>query len=416
MSTDSATTETCTVSIVGGGTSGLALAAELMRLKVGKVVVLEREPEAGGIPRHCGHYPFGLREYGRLFKGPQYAKKNRETAENLGVEIRTSATVTALREGGTLEVRSNEGRTLLKADRVVLCTGVRESSRAQRFIGGDRTKGILSTGALQSLVYLKGLRPFGRPIIFGSELVSFSAIQTCAHLKMKPVAMVEEEERLRVRRFFAPYLLLNRMPLHTGVRNPRIVGRDRVERLHFTNRNGDETFIEADGVIVSGRFRPEAALVRASHLEVDPGTGGPVIDQFGRCSDPAYFAAGNILRPAETSVFCWDEGKETARRIADDLRQSASQTREYIEVKSVTREIGFVVPQRIDPSPPKGGMPNFYVGLTSEVNATMQAACAGRVVWTDKIKSKPIRRLQVPIADILRSKPSHSVTFKLVKK
>jgi len=224
--------EHCTVAVVGGGTSGLALAAELMKLKVGKVVILERENEAGGIPRHCGHYPFGLREYGRLLKGPQYAERNVASALAQGVDIRTGSTVVSLREGGTLEVSSDQRRYLLKAKRVVLCTGVRESSRAQRFIGGDRPAGVISTGALQNLSYIKNIRPFRRAVILGSELVSFSAIQTCQHLGVKPVAMVEEEDKIVAKRILQPYLWLQRVPLMAGVTDLKIVGK-RTNR--FTN-------------------------------------------------------------------------------------------------------------------------------------------------------------------------------------
>ena len=47
---------------------------ELKRLSVENVIVIEREIEAGGISDIVA-YPFGLREYSRLLKGPQYAEK-----------------------------------------------------------------------------------------------------------------------------------------------------------------------------------------------------------------------------------------------------------------------------------------------------------------------------------------------------
>ena len=50
------------VVIIGGGPAGLAAAAELKRLGIGDVVVIEREQHAGGVPRHCGHFGFGWRE------------------------------------------------------------------------------------------------------------------------------------------------------------------------------------------------------------------------------------------------------------------------------------------------------------------------------------------------------------------
>ncbi|WP_322990211.1 FAD-dependent oxidoreductase [Hoeflea sp.] len=405
--------ESCTVVIVGGGTAGLALAAELQRLDVGKVVVLEREAEAGGIPRHCGHYPFGVGEYGRLLKGPDYARRNRDLAASLGADIRTGTTVTALRPGGVVEIMSNAGRTSLHAQRVVLCTGVRESSRAQRFVSGDRPGGVLTTGALQSMVYLKGIKPFTRPVIFGSELVSFSAIQTCEHLGIKPVAMVEEADRIRARRLLRPYLLLKRVPLYSAVRNLRILGRERVEALEFADANGDTRQIETDGIIMSGHFRPESALLRSSHIEVDPGSGGPVIDQFGRCSDPTYFSTGNLLRAAETSDFCWREATETARRLSVDLERPAHPQRPGVAVVASDPAIGFIVPQRLVLEGATGGMTEFYLGLTKPVDGTIIARCGNRTLWKGKLKSRPIRRIHLPIAGVLAAAPDTDIRFSM---
>lgn len=390
--------ERCTVAVVGGGTSGLALAAELRKLGVDDVVVLERENEAGGIPRHCGHYPFGLREYGRLLKGPHYARRNVASALAQGVDIRTGATVVGLREGGLLEVSSDQRRYLLRARRVVLCTGVRESSRAQRFIGGDRPAGVISTGALQNLSYLKNIRPFRRAVILGSELVSFSAIQTCRHLGVKPVAMVEEQDRIVARRILQPYLWLQRVPLETGVRDLRIVGKGSVEALSFRDGTGRARSIECDGIVVSGRFRPESALLRLGHLAVDPKSGGPIVDQFGRASDPAYFCTGNILRPAETSGFCWHEGVETARRIHRDLNRDIPGGQPSIPVVADHDDLAFVVPQRISPDPAADGMASFYIGLKRPVKGRITLSGQdGKKLWTGKLNARPVRRIQIPI-------------------
>ena len=393
--------ERCDIAVVGGGTSGLALAAELKELEVGHVVVLERENEAGGIPRHCGHYPFGLREYGRLLKGPQYAKRNVENAILKGVDIRTSSTVVSLREGGTLEISSDEKRYLLNAKRVVLCTGVRESSRSQRFIGGDRVKGVISTGALQSLAYLKHIRPFKKAVILGSELVSFSAVQTCRHLGVKPVAMVEENSTIVARRILQPYLWLNKIPLKTGVSDLQIYGRNEVEALRFIDSNGRQQEIECDGVIVSGRFRSESALLRLSHLEVDPHSGGPVVDQFGRASDPSYYCTGNILRPADTSGFCWREGVATAHRIAEDLSEESSSSFSYASVVANEGPLAFVVPQRISAEPRRLSESSFYLGLNNKVNGLIKiSGDNGQVLWQGKLNSQPVRRIQIPIPKI----------------
>ena len=61
--------------IVGGGPSGLAAGIELRRRRIGPVTVIEREEEAGGIPRHSDHAGFGVRDLHRLLSGPRYARR-----------------------------------------------------------------------------------------------------------------------------------------------------------------------------------------------------------------------------------------------------------------------------------------------------------------------------------------------------
>ena len=397
------------VAIVGGGTAGLALAAELKRLGVARVVVLEREKSAGGIPRHCGHYPFGVREYGRLLKGPEYAARNTNEATQLGVEIRTETSVTGLHPGGRLSLTTANGLENLAAKRVVLCTGVRESSRPQRFVGGDRPLGVMSTGALQSLVYIKGRRPFLRPVIFGSELVSFSAIETCRHLGMRPAAMVEELDQIVTHKALQPYLKVRGVPLFTGIQIPRIIGSKTVEALEFTDASGNERRIETDGIIISGRFRPEAALLRRSHLEVDFGSGGPVIDQFGQCSDPAYYCAGNLLRPAETSGWCWREGIATAKRIAQDLSSNDQEAKSAIRLVVASPKIQFALPQRLSLSDRTGGMDKMQIGLSEPARGVLKATVGGRCIWKSNLSSRPVRRILKPLRDILAAKPGSDV-------
>ncbi|OED43887.1 hypothetical protein AB833_02935 [Chromatiales bacterium (ex Bugula neritina AB1)] len=400
------------MAIVGGGPAGLALAAELRRLSIGKVIVLERESRAGGTPRHCGHYPFGLYEYMRLLKGPDYARRNLESAILRGVEVRTDTTVTALQPDGVLEILNGKGRSILRADRVVLCTGVRESSRAQRFIGGDRPRGVVTTGALQSMVYLKGIKPFERPVILGSELVSLSAIQTAAHLGIKPVAIVEEENHLIARSILRPYLTLKSIPLHLSATNPRILGQEKVEALEYTNKDGSRQLIETDGIIISGRFRPEAALLKASHLAVDAGTGGPDIDQFGRCTDPVYYATGNLLRPAETSGYCWREGVETARRIAADLNGSEFGTLS-VSVHVADPAIRYVVPQRLTHANGMDGMNRFYISLKEPVNASLAIHGDQGQLWKRRLNARPVRRIEIPMIDPFRNGHTSAIHFSI---
>ncbi|MCF6271826.1 MAG: NAD(P)/FAD-dependent oxidoreductase [Rhodobacteraceae bacterium] len=400
--------EGCRVAIVGGGTAGLSLATTLRRLGVSGIVVLEREEDAGGVPRHCGHYPFGLREFKRLLKGPDYARRLVREAIAAGVDIRTGTAVTKLHKGGRLSLVCGGETYDLQAERVVLCTGVREASRAQRLISGDRPIGVMSTGALQGMVFLQGLRPFHRPVILGSELVSLSAIMTCAHAGIKPAMMLEEGPRMLARGFMRPFPALRGVPMRFGVGNIRILGNRRVEAVSYTDAGGLPREVSCDGVIVSGRFRPEAALMQDSPLEIDPDTGGPVIDQFGRCSDPHYFASGNLLRPVETSGWCWQEARDTAKRVAADLAQEArAQATVTLSVNSP--ELRFVLPQRLVPDAPPGGMAQMQLRLNKPVSGRLYATSGGQRLWSGALNTVPERRILAPIGPIITAAPIHEV-------
>ena len=297
--------ETCDVAIVGGGPAGLGTATRLKQLGVDDVVILERESQAGGIPRHCGHPPFGMREFKRILSGPVYARKLVERANKAGVKICLNASVVQMHERGRLSVSTDSGASEIQARIVVLATGVRETPRSTRLISGQRPMGILTTGALQSMVYLKQKVPFKHPVIIGSELVSFSSLLTCRHAGIKPVALLESNRRVTARNFTRFMPALFGVPLHLETSLDGIIGQERVTGVRVASISNQETDqqtdIDCDGVLFTGEFTPEATLVHMSSLELDQASGGPVVNQLGQCSDPHYFATGNLLRPVETT-------------------------------------------------------------------------------------------------------------------
>ncbi len=98
-----------------------------------------------------------------------------------------------LGSGGELSIVSPAGSRKLAAKRVLLATGILETPRSARLVSGNRALGICTTGVLQSMVYLKNRIPFRRPVVVGTEIVSFSALLTCRDASIQPVAMLEEK-------------------------------------------------------------------------------------------------------------------------------------------------------------------------------------------------------------------------------
>lgn len=393
------------VVVVGAGPAGLSAATALRQAGVERVVVVDREKAAGGTPRHCAHSPYGFREYRRPMLGPSYARHLVRTAVGAGIAIMTETTVTELAPGPRVTVSTPGGMATISASRVVLATGARETSRAARFISGARVAGVMSTGALQAMTHLAKRRPFQRPVILGTELVAFSSILTCLTHAIRPVAMVEPRSKITAFPAAACLPAMLGVPIHRNTDIGAILGSSRVEAVVLRSRDGREFRVEADGVIVTGRFVPEATLLGA-FLVRDEGTGGPRVDQFGRCSDPCYFAAGNLLRPVETAGWSWDEGRSVAQHVVRSLGNDLPPAdRHAIEVRPC-EGVKYAVPQRFA-SPallPPDQCLQVRIAEHGAGALTLRDQ-AGRELYRKNITARPERRVLIPVGSTLGKGP-----------
>ena len=302
--------------IVGGGPAGLTLAMELNALGIKDVVVLERELEAGGIPRHCGHMGYGIDNKKRFLTGPKFASQLRELSK--GLDIRTGTTVLEFNLRGAMRIHSASGNSEISASRVVLATGTRESSRAARLIGGHRLSGVMNSGTFQQLVYFRNHRPFLRPVIIGSEWVSFSNLLTCRHAKIKPVCMITENEKLDAPNYFGlGAKLAFGVPVKRNTKLLAIHGDAQVESIDVETNGHTET-IACDGVIITGKFRSENALYSAGFIEQQ--NTAPKTAELFRTSKPDVYAVGNVLGHLETAGTCMLQARKLAAMIASDLK------------------------------------------------------------------------------------------------
>jgi thioredoxin reductase len=371
-----------TVVIVGGGPAGLACALELDRRDTRDLLVVEREATAGGIPRHARHQGFGLRDLRRPMSGPAYARRYAELAIAAGVELRTETMVTGWSPEGSLELTGPGGRETIDPDAVILATGCRERPRSARLVPGSRPDGVMTTGTLQQLVYMKKRRVGGRALVVGAEHVSFSALLTLAHGGARAIGMTTELPRHQTLALFRGGAALRwRTPVWTRTAITAIHGRPRVEEVELTDLDSGHTrSVECDTVVFTADWIPDNELAVMAGLQMDPGTRGPAVDAALHTSQTGVFAAGNLLHGAETADVAALSGRHAAAAAAAFVRGSAwPDDRIPIECEA---PLEWIAPNVVAPhmgAPPRG---RFALRSTElDRRARVNVIQDGRTLW-----------------------------------
>jgi thioredoxin reductase len=396
------------VLIAGAGPAGLAAAIELRRLGAGRVLVVDREAEAGGVPRHSAHTGYGLRDLHRVMTGPGYARYYAQAAARAGAQVRTQATVTGWSGPRSVTLTSAEGIETVAAAAVLLATGCRERPRAARLVPGDRPPGVMTTGELQQRVYLHGQRLPGRALVVGAEHVSFSAVVTLAHAGADVIALVTDQPRQQSYAAFALAAAARwRTPVWTSTALRRVSGRDRLDGVELADlRNGAVRFVGCDALVFTGDWIPDHELARLAGVAIDPGTRGPAVDTALETSVPGVFAAGNLVHAAETADVAAAGGRHAARHIAAALRAGPPRAAQRIPV-TVAAPLSWISPNALripGPPPPRG---RFL--LRSEVferTARLEVRQDGRVLATARARLIPGRPVHLGAGWMARAEPS----------
>lgn len=309
--------ERVSVAIIGGGPAGLATAAALAPIVDGLVVVIEREAETGGIPRHSDHPGYGMRDQRRFISGPAYARRLTAAALDAGARLETEAMVTGWCGERTMDVTSPRGRRVVEAEAVILATGARERPRAARLIPGDRGDGVYTTGELQNRVHVHHANVGTRAVVIGAELISWSAVLTLREAGCATVAMTSAYPHSEA---YAAFRIPGRAflgrPVMTRTKVVSIDGKRRVRAVVVEDiDSGRRTTIECDTVITTGDWIPDHELARAAGLAMDCATRGPLVDAGLRTSRPGVFAVGNLLHPVDTADGAALDGRHVAPKV-----------------------------------------------------------------------------------------------------
>jgi len=378
------------VAIVGSGPAGIAAATALSNAGVENIVVYEREATVGGIPQHTHHPSFGLRVFKRPMSGPKFIAALRRRCPK--VRFETNTTITALRRGGELELASTSGLHNIRARHIILATGARETPRHGRLVSGLRPQGVTTTGALQQLIYTANQRPFTKPIIVGTELVSFSALWTLRHAEIKPLAMIEAGARISA---YRPSTLLARamgVPIHYNCEITDIAGRDTLSQITVCSQDSDVRTMACDGLIFTGSFIGENTIAMGSHLNLNAPNRIPQVDQNWITSDPGVSAIGNAIHPADTGDKCYLEGSNAGAYVAQLLAGKTTVNATFAEIRQ-GEGIKMTTPSilRDEPKGPSKFDLSFHV--TKVFRGRVRVRRGGQIMHEKAISCLPTRRI-----------------------
>jgi NADPH-dependent 2,4-dienoyl-CoA reductase/sulfur reductase-like enzyme len=291
------------VAVIGAGPAGLAAAIKAKEAGLNKVVIVERGEYLGGLLDQCIHNGFGLFYFGEDLTGPEYAQRFIEKANDIGVESLLKSMVVRMFPDRRLVISNDKGLTHLSAKAIVLAMGCRERSRESLNIPGTRPAGILTAGTAQRYVNIYGYIPGKEVVILGSgdvgmimaRRLTLEGVTVKAVVEVLPyVGGLIRNEVQCLHDFDIPVLLEHTVS--------EIHGKERVEAVTIAQVDrkwnpiaGTERTMKCDTLLISAGLIPENELSRMAGIELDPVTGGPVVDSAMETSIPGIFAGGNVL-------------------------------------------------------------------------------------------------------------------------
>lgn len=289
--------------VIGGGPAGMAAALAAREAGVRDVLVLDREPEPGGILRQCIHNGFGLHKLGRELTGPEYADVYRERVEKEKIEVLCNTTVTGLTADRVVTAQNEKGILRIKAGAVVLAMGCRERSRGALSIPGTRPAGVYSAGTAQKLMNCEGYRVGKKVVILGSGDIGLIMARrlTLEGAKVEAVCEVMPYSG-GLTRNIVQCLEDFDIPLYLSHTVTEVHGDARVTGVTVAAVDekrrpvpGTERCIPCDTLLLSVGLIPENELTRGAGIPMDPITNGASVNENRETGVPGIFACGNVL-------------------------------------------------------------------------------------------------------------------------
>ncbi len=319
----------CDIAVVGAGPAGLAAAARAKQCGAGRVILMDRDRELGGILNQCIHNGFGLQLLSQELTGPEYAEHFISEARDAGVETMLDTMVLEVTQSKQIvAVNRDEGLMRIDAKAIVLAMGARERNRGGVIIPGMRPAGVFTAGAAQRFVNMEGYMPGKRIVVLGSGDIGLIMARRLTWEGAKVEAVLEILPfPSGLTRNIVQCLNDQGIPLYLSHTVVDIHGEERVRGVTVARVDsnlrpipGTEWDIECDTLLLSVGLIPENELTQDVGGELDHVTGGPVVTDEMETSTPGIFACGNVVHIHDlvdnVTREAWTAGEGAARLVA----------------------------------------------------------------------------------------------------
>ena len=318
--------------VIGGGPAGLAAAVSAHDAGVKDILILEREPELGGILNQCIHNGFGLHTFKEELTGPEYAARYIDMAKEREIPYRLGATVVGLsRENGVITVTTvsrEHGIERHETKAAILAMGCRERPRGALNIPGFRPAGIFSAGTAQRLINRQGYLPGREVVILGSGDIGLIMARrmTLEGAKVKCVAELQPYSG-GLKRNIVQCLNDYGIPLKLSHTVVDIQGKERVTGVTIAAVGpdlkpipGTEEQIPCDTLLLSVGLLPENELSKEIGVQLSAMTGGPTVNESLETSIPGVFACGNVLHVHDLVDYVSEEAEQAGKSAAQYIQ------------------------------------------------------------------------------------------------
>jgi len=339
--------------IVGGGPAGMAAAVAAYDNGAKDVVIIDREETLGGILRQCIHNGFGLHKLGEELTGPEYADIYEKKVLERNITVYSETTVLKVSEEKIVTATNKNGIMKIKAKAVILAMGCRERSRGALNICGSRPSGIFSAGTAQKLINCEGYSVGKNVVILGSGDIGLIMARRLTLQGAKVHAVCEIMPYSGgLTRNIVQCLEDFSIPLYLSTTVAEIHGKERIEGVTIAqvdeNRKPIEAtkrYIPCDTLLLSCGLIPENELTVAAGIEIDPVTGGAIVDQKRQTNISGIFACGNVLQVHDLVDYVSDEAEIAGRSAAEFVMSDVDLMPDIIA--KAGNGVRYVLPQRI---------------------------------------------------------------------